>query len=119
MFNKLKKVLLHSGYQVILVRSFDSLRSGGLARGVKGYIIPDSLKIFINKKFGINDRVITLIHELLHEIYPEWSESRIDGNSKKIFRDLKVSQLGFLQFFVMSPIEIRTMLKTQQLSPIQ
>ena len=116
MFSKLKKILLHSGYQVILTRNISKHEPKAIACGVKGYILPDSLKIFINKSFGINDRVITLIHELLHEIYPSKSEQQVDKLSKKIFNDLNVSQLGFLQFFVMSPAEIQSMLRSNQLA---
>ncbi|OGB74215.1 hypothetical protein A2V68_00390 [candidate division Kazan bacterium RBG_13_50_9] len=114
MFDKLKRVLIHSGYQVILTGDFAHRKSGGLARGTKGYILPDDLKIFINKHIGINDRVLTLVHELLHEIYSAWEEPRIDRTSQRIFRNLTVSQLGFLQFFVMSPTEIRSTLKSRQ-----
>ena len=88
-----------------------------MSRGSKGYILPDDLAIFINKTIGVNDRVITLVHELLHEIYPEWQEQRVDRSSKRIFNHLTVPQLGFLQYFVMLPAEIKAMLKSNQLSP--
>ena len=110
MFNKLKDVLLHSGYRVILTNDFSREKSGGLARATKGYILPDDLKIFINKNININDRVVTLIHELLHEIKPCWEETKVDRNSKRIFKKLTISELGFLQFFIMSPTETRSML---------
>ena len=116
-FNKLKRVLLYSGYRVILTADFGAQKTGGLARGIKGYILPDALKIFVNKTIGINDRVTTLIHELLHEIYPAWREPQVERTSKQIFNQLTVPQLGFLQFFVMTPKEVRTMLKSHHLSP--
>ncbi|OGB74780.1 hypothetical protein A2810_00480 [candidate division Kazan bacterium RIFCSPHIGHO2_01_FULL_49_10] len=115
-FRRLKKTLLYSGYRVILTDRF-ARRKGGMARGSKGYILPDDLAIFINKTIGVNDRVITLVHELLHEIYPEWQEQRVDRSSKRIFNHLTVPQLGFLQYFVMLPAEIKAMLKSNQLSP--
>ena len=115
MFNKLKNVLLYSGYRVILTKNISKHEHHAIACGIKGYILPDVMKIFINRDFGINDRVVTLIHELLHEIYPAKTEGQVDKLSKKIFNDLNVSQLGFLQFFVMSPIEIQSMLKANQL----
>ena len=117
-FRQLKKTLLYSGYRVILTDRF-AHRRGGFASGSKGYILPDSLAIFINKTIGVNDRVVTLVHELLHEIYPEWQETKVDRSSKRIFNHLTVSQLGFLQFFVMVPQEVRSMLKSNQLSPIR
>ena len=114
MFDKLKDILLHSGYRVILTKKIEKDNRGGFSRGIKGYILPDQLKIFINKRFGANDRVVTLIHELLHEIHPSKTESQVDRLSKTIFNDLNVSQLGFLQFFIMSPAEIRLTLKANQ-----
>ncbi|MEA1909612.1 MAG: hypothetical protein U9M89_01100 [Patescibacteria group bacterium] len=117
MFNKLKKVLLTSGYRVILTDKVPKGRGKGFASGIKGYIVPDDLKIFINKKIGINDRVETLIHELLHEIYPAWAEKEIDAEAKRIFRSLNISQLGYLQFFIMTPQEVNTALKSNHLSP--
>lgn len=114
MFKKLKNILVNSGYQVILTGDFSRHKSGGLARATKGYILPDDMKIFINKHIDINDRVVTLIHELLHEVNPIWEEPKVDRKSKSIFKQLTVSQLGFLQFFVMSPIETRQMFSTHQ-----
>lgn len=114
MFSKLKDVLLHSGYRVILTSDFSRQKSGGLARATKGYILPDDLKIFINRHIDINDRVVTLIHELLHEIKPCWEEAKVDRNSKRIFKKLTISELGFLQFFIMSPTENRSMLTTHR-----
>lgn len=110
-FNKLKTTLLRSGYEVILVNKLMPKKASARSRGVKGYIVPDELKIYISKTIGINDRVITLIHELLHEIYPQWSERKVEQECKSIFRSLKVSQLGWLQFFVMTKAEMQSALK--------
>ncbi|MFH0912129.1 MAG: hypothetical protein V1807_00500 [Patescibacteria group bacterium] len=117
-FNKLKRVLLESGYRVILTSNVSQSKAKGFARGVKGYIVPDDLKIFINKDIGVNDRVVTLVHELLHEIYPTWAEVKVNRSAKKIFQTLTVPQLGFLQFFIMMPTEIRSMLRSNNLSSV-
>ena len=114
-FNHLKRTLLESGYEVILTRRLDPMRPGPVAvlrfRKARGYIVPDQLKIFINQNIGVSDRVVTLIHELLHEIYPAWTEAKVERVSKQVFRDLAVPQLGFLQFFVMTKPEIHAALK--------
>ena len=110
-FNKLKTTLLRSGYEVILVSKLMPKKTSVQSRGIKGYIVPDELKIYINKSIGINDRVVTLIHELLHELYPQWTENRVERECKSIFRGLKVSQLGWLQFFVMTKDEMSSALK--------
>lgn len=114
-FNKLKKTLIESGYDVILMRANKWPKADVFhrRRGIKGYILPDELKIYINQNIGINDRVITLIHELLHELFPTWQENRVERSAKKIFKNLNIAQLGFLQFFVMTPVEGRKLLNRQ------
>jgi len=121
LFLKLKHILLYSGYEVILtgVPQSGSNKRGAKHRAAKGYIVPDELKIYINRQIGVNDRVITLVHELMHEIYPTWREARVERESKKVFRGLTVPQLGFFQFFVMTKGEIQSALKRQRIiSPL-
>ena len=112
-FGKLKTTLINSGYDVVLTSKLKPPKDirGLRFRSVKGYIVPDSLKIYISKALSVNDRVITLIHELLHEIYPAWTESKVERESKSIFQSLTVPQLGFLQFFIMTKSEINNTLK--------
>jgi len=117
-FNKLKQVLMTSGYRVILTKNVSRSQRKGFARGIKGYIVPDDLRIYINKTIGVNDRVVTLVHELLHEIYPAWTEGKVNQSAKRIFQKLTVPQLGFLQFFIMVPAEIKSMLKSNNLSKV-
>ncbi len=117
-FNKLKKTLIESGYEVILMTANRWPRADVFhrRRGIKGYIVPDEMKIYINQSIGINDRVVTLIHELLHEIEPIWTEDKVEASAKKIFKKLSVSQLGFLQFFVVTPTETVKLLRQHRLS---
>lgn len=117
-FNKLKKTLIESGYEVILMTANRWPRADVYhrRRGIKGYIVPDEMKIYINQSIGINDRVITLIHELLHEIEPTWNEDKVETSAKKIFKKLGVSQLGFLQFFVVTAAETQKLLRQHRLS---
>lgn len=114
-FGKLKAVLVNSGYDVVLTSRLNPPKDirGLRFRSVKGYIVPDSMKIYINKMLPVNDRVITLIHELLHELYPSWTEAKVEREAKSIFQSLKVPQLGFLQFFIMTKQEINRTLKQQ------
>lgn len=114
-FGKIKDTLLHSGYEVILSNKMTADKGEYVRfREAKGYIAPDELRIYINKSIGINDRVITLVHELLHEIFPLWQEKRVEKESKQIFKNLTVPELGFLQFFVMTKTEINSALKLNQ-----
>jgi hypothetical protein len=113
LFNTLKKVLINSGYQVVLTTKMaprGHLHSSKF-RETKGFIVPDQLKIYINRRISVNDRVVTLVHELLHEVYPTWQESTVERRCKQIFRDLTVSQLGFFQFFVMTRAEMAAAIK--------
>ncbi len=112
-FRKLRETLLRSGYEVVLTKKLGQANSITPLRfrRTKGYIAPDQLRIYINQNIGVNDRVITLVHELLHEVYPEWTELKVERTSKNVFRDLTVPQLGFLQFFVMAKPELRAALK--------
>lgn len=112
---------MESGYEVIVKPFKNTLKEHSYLRrrGIKGYILPDELKIYVNRNIGINDRVITLIHELLHELFPLWTENRVEQECKKVFKGLNVSQLGFLQFFVTTPREAQAMLRQHQAhSPI-
>ena len=106
-FNLIKKTLLQSGYEVHLVNSAKNRKPYTLARDTKGYLLPDDLKIYIDKHLGLNDRVITLVHELLHEVHPDWEEDRVEDNAQRIFNKLNVDQLGFLQFFVLGKGDVR------------
>jgi len=105
-FRKLKNALTEQGYDIVLTTKCINAPTG-LARQfektVKGYIEPDEGKIYINKTLGLNDRVVTLIHELIHELKPRWSEERVEGEAVRLFKHLKVAELGFLQFFVLTP----------------
>lgn len=120
-FGKVKNALLHSGYEVILTKkmNLNDLDDAVRFREAKGYIVPDDLKIYINSNIGINDRVITLLHEMMHDLYPSWSEERVESQSKQVFKNLTVPQLGFLQFFVMTRPEIKSaMTRHQSHSPL-
>lgn len=116
MFNKLKETLVKGGYRVVLTDYGVPKGKRAKQRLAKGYIEPDSLKIYINKNLGLNDRVITLVHELLHEIFPAWGERRVEREAGKTFNRLNIDQLGFLQFFVMTPLDTKNFL-AGRLSP--
>lgn len=121
LFNRLKQVLVESGYEVVLMRASRWPKKDVYhrRRGIKGYIVPDEMRIYVNQSIGINDRVVTLIHELLHEIYPSWTEGQVEKEAKRTFKALSVPQLGFLQFFVVTPTETAKLLRQHQLtSPI-
>lgn len=112
-FSQLKETLINSGYQVVLTKKISPRghQASHKFREAKGFIVPDQLKIYINRSISINDRVVTLIHELMHEISPSWQEATVESACKQSFRKLTVSQLGFLQFFVMTRGELATAIK--------
>lgn len=106
-FHQIKEALMNLGYDVVLtdhcLEVDGSRRRRQLNKTIKGYIAPDEDVIYINRKLGLNDRVVTLIHELMHELKPRWSEHSVENEAKKLFHRLNIEQLGFLQFFVITP----------------
>jgi hypothetical protein len=105
-FRKLKNALIDQGYDIVLTSRCINSPTGiarQLEETVKGYIEPDEGKIYINKKLALNDRVVTLIHELIHEIKPRWSELKVESEAVRLFKKLTVSELGFFQYFVLIP----------------
>ena len=99
MIRRVKKTLLNSGYEVILT---DNLR--GCGRGnypyVKGMLLPESDQILIKKSLDIDERIITLIHEILHEMFPLWMEEKIESASRVLFELLDQKNYGFFEFWV-------------------
>ncbi len=95
-FKIIKRNLIYSGYSVVLISRF----RGYGKDSVKGFIAPDTLQIFINKSLDLEERVRTLIHELLHDHYPKWDEKLIENKTQEIYRNLNKEEKGFLQFFV-------------------
>lgn len=95
MVQKLKENFIENGYTIVLVPCFKKY-----GRRLKGYICQDTLEIYIDKNLSCEEKIVTLIHELLHDIYEDWSERKIEKESFKIFQRLSERDLGFLQFLV-------------------
>lgn len=99
MVRRIKKILLNSGYEVILT---DNLR--GCGRGnypfVKGMLLPEHNQILIKKSLTVEERIITLLHELLHEMFPDWLEEKVESASRVVFELLDEKLYGFFEFWV-------------------
>ena len=112
---------MYSGYEVILAPHISPAKGDFDCyvrfREARGLIAPDELKIFVNKTLSVSERVITLIHELLHEAFPAWEEAKVETTAQDTFSRLTRSQLGFFQFFVMTSQEVQATLKANGLSP--
>lgn len=83
---------VEEGYEIRLTSDFSGAIDFGKFREaeglVKGFVFPDDLLILINKDLPVADRVQTLIHELLHELYPKWGETRIENATQEVYREL-------------------------------
>lgn len=98
------EALIEQGYEVRLTSDFSGAIDFGrfrAARGqVKGFIFPDDLVILINKNLPLEERIITLIHELLHELFPKWGEVKVESTTQSVYRSLSAQQKQVLEGFI-------------------
>jgi Zn-dependent peptidase ImmA (M78 family) len=95
MIKELKDNFIKNGYSVVLVPKFKRF-----GKKVEGYICQDTLEIYIEKNLPLEERVITLLHELIHDIHEDWSEEKVENEARKIYQNLSDRDLGFLEFLV-------------------
>ncbi len=89
--NQLTKALVQSGYEINLKRA---------SCKVRGLIIPDQNEIFINQLLPINERVITILHEMIHLYDAKLDEDETEATAQAIFANLSTAELGYLEFLV-------------------
>lgn len=102
------EALIEQGYEVRLTSDFSGAIDFGrfrAARGqVKGFIFPDDLVILINKHLPLEERVVTLIHELLHELFPKWGEIKIEATTQTVYQKLSRGEHQVLEDYVVKSI---------------
>jgi hypothetical protein len=108
-FSQLKKTFLDSGYEI---RFFPRHDLEGLAldapaevkrhlqTNIMGLIIPDEDIIGIAKDLSVEDRVLTLIHELIHLYNDDIDEDDVESMTQELEQSLTPEQYGFFQFLV-------------------
>ena len=99
MVGRIKKTLLNSGYEVVLSEHLKGCGRGNYPY-VKGMLLPESNQILIKKSLSVDEKVMTLIHEILHEIFPDWLEDKIESATRIVFELLDPKQYGFFEFWV-------------------
>ena len=84
MLNKIKYYILEGTYEIKFISSFRRFK--GIP--IKGFIEPDTDTILINNNMSDSEKIITIIHEFLHEIKPNWSENQVEKKSLQLFRSM-------------------------------
>lgn len=69
-------------------------------RGLLGYLKAEVPEIKIAVKLGVDERIVTLLHELYHFNYPDMDEDTVEKESKTMFLGLNPKQKSYLEFIV-------------------
>ncbi len=70
-----------------------------------GYIDPVNDRIVIRRGLSLDDRALTLLHEIVHDCYPEWSEEDVESCAQFVYRRLSKQDRGIVQFLATDPDE--------------
>ena len=87
----IKKYIIEGEYEIKFINNFR--RFHGIP--IKGFIEPDNDIILINNNLSDEEKIITIIHEFLHEIYPEWPENKVEKNCHLIWNNMSVEDKHF------------------------
>lgn len=90
---KIKKYIKDGEYEIKYISNFR--RFQGIP--VKGFIEPDNDTILINNNLSGSEKITTIIHEFLHEIYPTWSESQVEKKCLSIYKNLSKNDREFFE----------------------
>jgi hypothetical protein len=93
MIVKIKQKILEGDYEIKFVSHFRGFKDVP----IKGLFLPETDTILINKTLSQEEKIITIIHEYLHEIYPEWSENKIERHCLKLYRELNKKDRIFFE----------------------
>ena len=105
--NNLKNILYQTGYHVILISDVQIKNIAGISEHfsqdqglVKGLFLPDKFEIIINRSLSKKEKVLTLIHELIHIDKPKLKENSVEKATLILFSQLNPAELGFFEFAV-------------------
>lgn len=108
-FSQLKKSFLDSGYEI---RFFPSRKLEQLAldapmevkrhldSNIMGLIMPDENTIGLATELNLEEKVSTLIHELIHLTDDSIDEEEVEAYTLEMEAALSPAQFGFLEFLV-------------------
>jgi len=84
MINKIKKLIIDGDISIKYVKHFRGFK--GIP--IKGFYDPENDIILINDSLTPKEKIITIIHEYLHDIYPEWTESKVETTCLNLYKQL-------------------------------
>lgn len=108
-FNQLKKTFLDSGFEIRFFprRELESMALDAPAEvkrhlnsDILGLIMPDLDTIGIAKELTTQEKVSTLLHELVHLFNPNIDEEEVEALTSEIEETMTDSQYGFMEFLV-------------------
>lgn len=104
---QLINILYQEGFHILICSDTQVKKFSGFApiycqddNTIKGLILPDRNEIVINKAFDLHERVLTLIHELIHLFDPKISEDQTENEAIELYNNLNDSDLGYFEFAV-------------------
>ena len=65
-----------------------------------GQIHPEDPSVDINKSLPVDEQIITLLHELIHNTYPEASEDDVELYGYSLYSALTERQFSFLEWIL-------------------
>ena len=98
MIIKIKQLILDGDYEIKFVKYFRGYKN----IPIKGLFIPENYTILINDNLSISEKTTTIIHEFLHEIYPEWNEDKVEKTSIKLKNNLNKKDRLFFENLIKS-----------------
>lgn len=79
----------------------------GTDHQANGYIDPVNDRIVIRRDAAVDQRAITLLHEIVHEIYPDWDEESVEACAQYTYQNLSDEDRGIVNFLATDPAETR------------
>lgn len=106
-FTSIKNILYQEGFHILVCSDLQVRKLSGFApihcrekNSINGLIIPDRNEIVINKSLSLKERVLTLVHELIHLANPKLTEKQTEASAQNLYAKLSDRSLGFLEFAV-------------------
>jgi hypothetical protein len=73
----------------------------------KGYLDPVNDRIIIRRDLALEERAVTLLHEIVHECYPEWREADVEACARYTYDNLARPDQAIVHFLATDPAETR------------
>lgn len=72
---------------------------------ISGYLDPEHDRIIIRRGLGMHERAVTLLHELVHQCYPDWSEADVEACAVYTYDRLSEEDRAIVTFLATDPAE--------------